>query len=462
MIHSTLGEIAEAIGGRVIGDRDLAIRGVGIDTRDDLEGRLFVAIRGERHDGHDHLASAADAGAVASLVDRVWLDRGGDAGGVPLVAVDDTVLALGRLASFHRGRLAGRVIGVTGSAGKTTTRALLEAVLAPAGPGTASIRSFNNHIGVPLTLLDASPNDVWVVLEMGMSHPGEIARLVEMARPEIAIVTGTGRAHLEGLGDESAVAREKATILDGADLGIVNVDRPAILPELERRLDAPTTILTYGTVERAGTRILERTPRPGGGQRFATRDFEAGLGLDGAHNAANAVAAMLVARRLGVADASIAEALATATPPEMRFVRREFGSLLVIDDAYNANPESMLAALEAFGEAAASRSRRIAVLGTMLELGTESPAMHAEIGRTLAGRSIDALVGVGEGGVQIVEAATRAGFEGPVAAAADAAEASARLATLVRDGDAILVKASRGVGLDAIVSGLRSRMESSP
>ena len=460
MIQTTLGEIADIIDGGVIGDRAVLVRGVGIDTRADLTGRLFVPIRGDRHDGHDHLSGAAASGAVATLVDRAWLAEGRDSGGLPLVTVDDTVAALGRLAAVHREGFEGRVVGVTGSAGKTTTRALLERVLARAGTGTASIRSFNNHIGVPLTLLEADASDIWVVLEMGMSHPGEIARLVEIARPEIAIITGTGRAHLEGLGDEAAVAREKATILDGAGLGIVNVDRPAILSELERRLDTSTEILTYGLSNRAGIRILDRTPRPEGGQRIETEDFRADLSLDGAHNAANAIAAMIVGRRFGVADEAIAEALAEAAPPDMRFVRHAIGSLLVIDDSYNANPESMRASIDAFLEVGVDRPRRIAVLGSMLELGPEGPEMHAEVGRSLAGRAIDVLVGVGQGGGQLVAAATRAGFGGLVVAAENAEDAKGRLETLVEDGDAILVKASRGLGLDAVVSSLRSGTES--
>ena len=313
MIHATLGEIAEAIGGHVIGDRDLAIRGVGIDTRDDLSGRLFVAIHGERHDGHDHLEGAAVSGAVASLVDRVWLDRGGDAGGLPLVAVDDTVLALGRLAAIHRDRLKGRVIGVTGSAGKTTTRALLEAVLAPAGPGTASIRSFNNHIGVPLTLARRLAGRRLGGAGDGHEPSREIARLVETARPEIAIITGTGRAHLEG-----PRRRVRGRPREGDDPrrcrgGHRERRSPAILTELERRLDASTTILTYGLSDRAGTRGFSNERRVSRGAADPPRGTSRATSrLDGSHNAANAVAAMLVARRLGVADASIAAALATA------------------------------------------------------------------------------------------------------------------------------------------------------
>ncbi len=460
MIRASLEDLANTLGGRMIGPRNLRVEGVGIDTRLDLSGRLFVPIRGERHDGHDHLEAAATSGAVASLVDRTWVQRGGDSGGLPLITVEDTVESLGVLAAAHRSNFQGRVVGVTGSAGKTTTRALLEQVLGNAGSGTASIRSFNNHIGVPLTLLEASPSDVWVVLEMGMSHPGEIARLVSMARPDIAIITGTGRAHLEGLGDEAAVAREKATILDGVGIGVVNVDRPAILPELEHRIDAATEILTYGCSPRAGIRIQSRTPRPGGGQHLEVDGFQCDLGLDGGHNAVNAVAAMIVGRLFGISDEAISASLETATPPDMRFARQEIGGWLVIDDAYNANPESMAASLEAFVEVAATRPRRIAVLGTMLELGPDGPGMHEEIGRSVAQIPIDVLVGVDDGGRRIVDAAVGHGFVGETMACTGAAEAADRLSSLVADGDAILVKASRGLGLDAVVSRLRSISES--
>ncbi|MCP4834770.1 MAG: UDP-N-acetylmuramoyl-tripeptide--D-alanyl-D-alanine ligase [Phycisphaera sp.] len=461
MIDATLERLATAVGGRISGDPATRIVGVGIDTRGDLAGRLFVAIAGERHDGHDHVAAAREAGAVAALVSR------GEAPdpSFPLLSVEDTTTGLASLARHHRGNLAGPVVGVTGSAGKTTTRGLLEAVLAPLGAGTASIKSFNNHIGVPLTILDASTTDPWVVLEMGTSSRGEIAGLVEIASPTISVVTGTGRAHLAGLGDETAVAAEKATILDGADLGIVNVDRPAIGSEIEWRRRRGDRITTYGTAPHADRRLIHRRPLPGGGQSIELDDFACELALDGAHNAVNAVAAIEVARSLGVPDHAIATALASVRPPSMRFARREIDGILVYDDAYNANPESMKASLDAFreiGEATVTAGgRRIAILGAMLELGDEAVGLHREIGECATRAGLTHLIVVADrGGGPIAEGAVDTGFEGVVQVVGNATEAADELGRFVGSGDALLVKGSRGIGLEVIVEALAARQES--
>lgn len=460
MIDATIERLATAIGGRVSGDHATRIAGVGIDTRGDLAGRLFVAIVGERHDGHDHVAAAREAGAVAALVSR---SQDPDPS-FPLLFVEDTATGLASLARYHRGNLAGPVVGVTGSAGKTTTRSLLESVLAPLGAGTASIKSFNNHIGVPLTILEASTADPWVVLEMGTSSPGEIAGLVEIASPTIAVVTGTGRAHLAGLGDETAVAVEKATILDGADLGIVNVDRPAIEPEIERRRRRGDRIVTYGLAPHADRVLLDRKPLPGGGQSIELDDFACDLSLDGAHNAVNAVAAIEVGRALGVPDEAIAVALGSARPPAMRFARRDIGGVVVYDDAYNANPESMKASLEAFGEIAGTMvpagGRRIAILGAMLELGHEAAALHREVGECATRSGLTHLIVVAEGGGDaIAEGAVDSGFEGMLRVVGKAADAGNALVGLVESGDAVLVKGSRGIGLEVVVSAVSARQE---
>ncbi len=470
MIEATIAEIAEIVGGTVVpptGSDAVAagatrVRGVGIDTRADLAYRLFIAIRGERHDGHDHLEAAMDAGAAAAMVARDRLrDLGNEAvssGGIPLLAVDDTVAAMSELARWHRAELHGTVIGVTGSAGKTTTRALLEAVLAPLGPGTASIKSFNNHIGVPLTLLEASIDDRWVVLEMGTSGPGEIPHLVSIAHPEVAVVTGTGRSHLEALGDEAGVAREKAAILDGARIGIVNVDRDAILIELDRRRGSATEIITYGSNRRADRRLIARTPVPDGGQHLELEDFITDLALDGPHNAINAVAAIEVARRLGVDDRDIAGALVSAAPPAMRFSRRRVGDLEVFDDVYNANPESMRASLAAFDELAGDR-RRIVVLGDMLELGGGAAALHREIGACAAAVRPAHLVMVGRFRSETGDAARSAGTDAVIHEAADATTAADAVSAIVEAGDAVFVKASRGVGLERVIQALVERSE---
>jgi UDP-N-acetylmuramoyl-tripeptide--D-alanyl-D-alanine ligase len=335
---------------------------------------------------------------------------------------------------------------------------LLEAVLAPLGAGTASIKSFNNHIGVPLTLLDASLDDRWVVLEMGTSGPGEIPHLVSIAGPDVAVITGTGRSHLEALGDEAGVAREKATILDGARFGVVNVDRDFIVPELDARRGTGIELVTVGVHQRADRRLIARTTRPEGGQRIELDDFAADLALDGPHNAVNAVAAIEVARRLGVPDDAIAASLARAVPPSMRFSRRRIGDLQVFDDVYNANPESMRASLSAFDELAGDR-RRVVVLGDMLELGEHASAMHREIGECAAGVRPTHLVLVGRFGRAMGEGAETIGSGIVVHEAEDAVSAAAVVRGIVEPDDAVFVKASRGVGLERVIASLVERSE---
>lgn len=467
MIETDLRTVAEVVGGELVdASGDESIRGVGIDTRGDLGGRLFIAIRGERHDGHDHLGSARTAGAAAVLIARGVAGEAGVRGGEgPAIVVEDTIAAMTTLARWHRSRLRGSVIGVTGSAGKTTTRAILEAVLASLGRGTASIKSFNNHIGVPLTLLEAAVDDRWIVLEMGTSGPGEIAHLVSIARPEIAVVTAIGRSHLEALGDEAGVAREKATILDGAAFAVVNVDADPILAELAARRDGGPTVVTVGIHPRADRRVRSRTPLAEGGQLLELDDFSTSFALDGPHNAANALAAVEVARRLGISDAELAAALATVRPPDMRFVRRRLeNGIEILDDAYNANPDSMRASLVAFDEIAGAR-RRVLVLGGMLELGAGAASMHREIGGCAAAVRPAHLVVVGDLGGEIGRGAAAAhadgGEAGEIHVVDSASSAAALAARLVEPGDVVLVKASRGVGLEQVVRTLLDRSETS-
>jgi UDP-N-acetylmuramoyl-tripeptide--D-alanyl-D-alanine ligase len=303
-----------------------------------------------------------------------------------------------------------------------------------------------------------------VVLEMGTSGRGEIAKLVEIAAPTIAVVTGTGRAHLEGLVDETAVAAEKATILDGAALGLVNVDRPAIESELEPRRRRGDRIVTYGTVDHADRRLLDRTPLPGGGQSIKLEGMACELALDGGHNAVNAIAAIEVARHLGVPDDRIAAALGSVEPPAMRFVRRDLGGVVVIDDAYNANPESVKASLGAFAEITRASDhappRRVAILGAMLELGERSEDLHVEVGECAGRTDLTHLIVVRtHGGDVLARSAADAGFSGGILLVEDAAEAGRRAVELVEPGDMVLVKGSRGIGLEVVVEALTRSLE---
>ena len=253
---------------------------------------------------------------------------------------------------------------------------------------------------MPLTILGASKDDAWLLLEIGTNAPGEIASLTAIAKPSIGIITGIGRAHLGGFGSEASIAAEKASMLDVIDevpggVAIINVDGSVIRPELARRRDSSLEIITCGETDDADRHLDGRAVLATGGQRIRIGEFEATLSLDGCHNAVNAIAVLELGRRLKIDDAAIARVFETLEPPAMRFVRHVVNGVLLIDDTYNANPESMTAALATFAEVAANAERRIVVLGAMYELGEMSQELHVELGERAAGVA-DELVLVGE------------------------------------------------------------------
>ncbi|MAH67145.1 MAG: hypothetical protein CMJ27_12325 [Phycisphaerae bacterium] len=473
MIRRRLVEIVDIVDGRPVGARgrdgrhdhgNPEVHGVGTDTRATLNGRLFVAISGDRHDGHDHLEAARAAGATAALVESAFLDRGGTLPeGLPGIAVTSIRPALAALARAHRRRLQGVVIAITGSSGKTTMRSMAERVLAELGPGTASIRSFNNDLGVPLTILEAREDDRWVLLEIGTNAPGEIARLAGIADPMLGILSGVGRAHLGGFGSEAAIAAEKAALIDAvaknAGTTIVNVDAEVINGEISRRRAAGVSIVTCGESTAADRRLLNRSVRAGGGQIIELDDFTGDVGLDGRHNAINAIAVVELARRLGVADADIARRLGELEPPPMRFVRHVVGGIEIVDDSYNANPESMRASLETFAEISTAAVRRIVVLGGMRELGTRSTSLHEAVGAVAAKASDEIVLVGGDAAAAIGRGARDAGFEGGLHQVADGEAAITLLAGHVVVGDAILFKGSRAVGLDKVVVSILENWE---
>ncbi|MEZ6318664.1 MAG: UDP-N-acetylmuramoyl-tripeptide--D-alanyl-D-alanine ligase [Phycisphaerales bacterium] len=376
--------------------------GASIDTRTLEAGQVFFALRGERVDGHQYLGQAAAAGAsIAVVEDRDCALEG--AGGMAVALVADGREALTRLAgAFRAASPTLKVVGVTGSNGKTTTTRLIHAALGTELRGTASRKSFNNQLGLPLTLLGARPGDQFVVCEMGTSSPGEIAALARVARPDVAVITSIGRAHLQELGSVEGVAREKASILEYAAENGVGVI-PAGCAELERAVAGIKTlrVVRVGPGEGADVRWgAVRSGKTGvsfevnGRERFRVR-------LMGAHNAHNGAVAVAVARRFGLSDESIRRGLGSAAGVEGRLERvtieSKRGAVVVIDDAYNANPESMRAALAALiATRMPAGGRRVAVLGDRLEWGAGGAAAHAEIAEMVrSSRSIHAAVLVG-------------------------------------------------------------------
>jgi len=445
------------------------------DTRDELAGACFVALVGEQFDGHSFVAQAAKAGAALAVVERELTDaeRAGIPDGFGLLRVASTRRALGLIAhAWRRSLLRLRVVGVTGSAGKTTTRRLLEGILSEVGPTHASPKSFNNDIGVPLTLLATADFARFLVAEIGMNHPGEILPLTEMAEPEGAIITLAGRAHLEGLGSIEAVATEKASILEGVaehGFGILNGDNPPLLAAVERLASmgrAPARLRTFGTGASCDFRVVDRTPIHSG-QRIVVqfppgsepRQATFSLAMPGEHNARNAVAAIAAATEMGVPLGAIEAGLAKVKPADMRLERVDVAGRAIFNDAYNANPDAMIASLRAFAELTGGVARRTALLGEMRELGTNARALHAEVGTHAAANlgAGDAIVAVGPHAAALIEAARSAGFAGETLHAGAFSEAFAiEAAALMPANSAILLKGSRGARMERFLEPLKA------
>ena len=445
------------------GRAGVALSGVNTDSRSVTRGQVFVALRGERFDGHEFVGQAATAGAGLIVVDRA--EAVAAAAGTPVLVVEDTRRALGKMAAGYRdvlGRMGARVIAVCGSNGKTTTTRMIDAVLAASMRGTVSQKSFNNDVGVPLTILGALPGDKYLLCEVGSNAPGEIATLGAIVRPDIAVITSIGREHLQGFGDLAGVAREEGSIagfVTEKGVVIATGDAPELRPHLAGR--PGTRLKLFGRAEDAELRLTaceHIADARGTGLAFSTGDgAKWRLGLLGKHNAANALAAIAVGREFGLKDAAIAAALEQARGPEMRLQVVEAGGVRIINDAYNANPESMLAAIETFGEVSRGAARRVVVLGDMRELGASTEASHREIGRAVAASGVDLFVAIGESMRWAAEEARNGVSVEWMAGTGDADFAAA--AGMVRAGDCVLVKGSRGMRMERVVAGMKAEEE---
>jgi len=446
-VRLTLAEIAGITGGQLLGgDPDAAVSSYSIDTRTLARGALFVALRAER-DGHDFVGDALDRGAVGAIVSR-------PVEGAGLVLVDDTAAALGALGRAARERLAGvPVIGITGSTGKTSTKDLTAAALAPAGPVGASPVSFNNEIGVPLTLLAAPDGAAAVVVEMGARGIGHIATLCAVARPTVGVITNIGMAHAEFFGSREEVAQGKGELLEAlpADGHAVLCADDDMTPGLRARTAA--TVLTAGTSASADVRVsdvrLDDDLRPAFhlDTPWGSADV-APLPVRGAHQAGNAAYAVAVAGAIGVGlDAAVAGLAGAVGSPLRMDLRRSPAGFVVLNDSYNANPTSMAAAVDAL---AALPGRRFAVLGPMAELGRHSPAEHRRLGRLVAAANVELLVAVNA--PDLAEGARAAGTKAVDVATAE--EAVTALSPQLQSGDAVLIKASRVVGLERVAEAL--------
>ncbi len=463
MIRLRLEEVAQATGGRLAGGAspDAVVGGdVVIDSRDAGPGSLFVALPGERVDGHDYAARAVLAGAVAVLAGREII--GPDGAAVPTVVVADPQAALGRLARTVRDRLPElTVIAVTGSSGKTSTKDLLAEVLAGAGPTVAPRNSFNNEIGVPLTALGCDEQTRFLVSEMGAREPGNITYLCDIVAPQIGVVLNVGAAHAGVFGSREVTAATKGELVEAlpADgLAVLNADDPAVAamaPRTTARV-LRTSAGADGTADlRAVDIALDGEARPSFTLQAADGAARVNLQLHGRHHVANALAAAAVALSLGMDLPLVARRLSAApagSAGRMRVHRRADG-VTVVDDAYNANPDSVAAALAALAAMTGAQGRSWAVLGEMLELGPDSPAEHARLGRLAVQLGIHRLLAVGLGARAFGDGAGALGPDGALAVT-DVAAAEALLNDRLRPGDVVLVKASRAIGLDRLAARL--------
>lgn len=436
-----------------------AFNRISTDSRTVGPGDLFVALRGERFDGHHFLEAARDRGARGAVVALTDPAADPEAPGFMLYRVPDTLVAFGALAHHRRRALPARVVAITGSSGKTSVKDLLAAALATGFEVHATSGNLNNRIGVPRTLLDAPATADFIVLEVGTSEPGEIAILAAISDPDAALVTTVSEAHLSGLGSLAGVLEEKLDLIRGTRSGgpVVVGDLPMELPRRAREIHPDVHVA--GLSERAGEEARAQvTGAPDAGGRFPLRwgGVELRAPLPGRHGVSNLAAALTMARLLGIEPARAVAAVAGMAPRAMRGEVRGIGGLSLLVDCYNANPQSTLAALELLGEMPAER--RVAFLASMLELGARSGALHREVVERAIALPIDIVVGVGEFAVAIDEhnpATVVEGQDSPVGTAlipAATAEAGYdALQPLLEGTETILLKGSRGMALERLL-----------
>ncbi len=433
---------------------DRPLNGVTVDSRAIVRDDLFVALQGDNYDGHDFLGEAFASGAGAALVDRPGAAKIHQAMGRAVILVDDSRAALARLAAAHRRALDLKVVGITGSNGKTTTKEMLKLLLPRAA---ASPKSFNNEIGVPLTLLAANDRHEYCICEIGSNAPGEIAMLSSIAKPDVGIVLNIGESHLQGLGDLNGVAEEKFNLVEslGPDgCAILNWDDErtrAMIP------DAPGYVLSFGTWTQADVFAAEiRTI----GYKLSFKLLgkrRVNLDLIGVHNVHNALAACSAALWLGHDPNDIADRIEAFAPAPMRMAVEQVGQVRLINDAYNANPRSMRAALAEIGYRAGGR--RIAVLGDMHELGKASDVLHAEVGRDAAKARVDVVWAIGPKSERIAQAARDAGVR-DVHWSPDVMSAQNDPKVRVRSRDVVLFKASRAMRLERLYDTVKADVQS--
>ncbi len=461
--------VADATGGTLTGKARRALVGVSTDTREPLDGRLFVALSGPRFDAHEFLGQAVEQGAKALLVSKAKSAKvtlpDGD---YDVIRVKDVLTALGDLGRAHRRRWGGPVLALTGSNGKTTTKEMAASILAVSRTVLKTEGNLNNLIGVPMTLLGLTQAHEVAVVEMGMNQSGEIARYTEIAEPDVGMVINVGPAHIGELGSIQNIAKAKGELYHGLPtnaMQVVNADDPLVLMEAESAKRPARRTRTFGRAPHANVCLLAEEDLVDGGQRIALsvdgQRIEAELPLGGAHNAHNAAAAVALVTahpNLSVSATDIAAGLAKVEIVGGRMRAEGVGPYVVVDDTYNANSASMQAALETLGRRATQQSRRlVAVLGEMRELGGFAEGEHRRVGHAAAKNNVAVLAAFGPDAAPMSETAAADG----VTARHEADDSEALfdwLRSQLREGDLILVKGSRGIRMERFIERLKGEV----
>jgi UDP-N-acetylmuramoyl-tripeptide--D-alanyl-D-alanine ligase len=455
----SLAQIAQfAAGSLSCRDGTVVIERISTDSRTIKRGELFVALRGENFDGHNFIEAVAKSGAAGAIVDLNWPAK------VPqdfaLIRANDTLQAYQQLAANYRKSLALRVVAITGSNGKTSTKDFAAAVLARRFRVTKTQGNFNNHVGLPRTILEATARDEVAVWEIGMNHPGEIAALAKIAAPDVGIVTNIGVAHIEFMGSRERIAEEKGALAEAVPVEgtvILNADDP-----FTRSIASRTRGKVVLAGSTAGTIRASEVNQSGSGTDFTILEgghrCRAQLPVPGLHMVQNALLAVAAGRVFGLSLEECAAGLIAAPLTKARLQVKEAHGVQFLDDSYNANPDSMKAALRTLVELDA-QGQRIAVLGEMRELGEESESGHREVGETAATLKVDYLIAIGNVARTIAEEARRAGLQNS-STVASTAEAAELLAELAKPGDLVLIKGSRLARTEQVIEAFRDAQAS--
>ena len=434
-----LEDVARVLGVRAVLP-ETPVTGWSIDSRTLAPGELFFALRGPIHDGHEHLAAAFARGAVAAVTDREATAPG------PVLRTADTLAAMQSLASWARAKWGGTVVGITGSAGKTTTKDVIAQMLGTQIAVGKTVGNFNNHVGVPVSILRLPDECRVAVLEFGMNHAGEIRELTKIGRPQVAVVTNVGYAHIENFDSVDGIARAKRELVEalpGDGTAVLNADDPRVAAMREAHAGE---VITFGLGEGADVRAtnVEETEA---GVAFRAGGTEFHSPMPGRHGVLNVLAGLAVSRHFGIAPESLRDAVRTLEPGKMRMERLTHHGITIWNDCYNSNPDAVRAMLDVLKGTPARR--RIAVLGEMLELGRWAETLHRSVGSYAAQAGVSVLVGIRGAAQFMVDAATVSGL------GADAAfffeepeEAGEFVKGIAREGDAILFKGSRGTRVE--------------